>query len=110
MQARAILRSGEVIHIALFSIHPPRGKELARRSLDLAMNNLQELMISNLRQGDVVTRCSVSQLIVMLPQANYENSCMVCRRVVGAFTRKYPHSPADIQFIVQPLGRNTFDL
>ena len=103
VQARAILRSGEVIHIALFSIHPPRGKELARRSLDLTMNNLQELMISNLRQGDVVTRCSVSQLIVMLPQANYENSCAVCQRILKAFNRQYPHSPADIHYSVQPL-------
>lgn len=103
VQARAILRSGDVIHIALFSIHAPRGKELARRSLDLAMNNLQELIVSNLRQGDVVTRCSVSQLIVMLPQANYENSCAVCQRILKAFNRQYPHSPVDIHYSVQPL-------
>ncbi len=103
VQARAILRSGEVIHIALFSLHGPRGKELPRRSLDLAMNNLQELIINNLRQGDVVTRCSVSQLIVMLPQANYENSCAICQRILKAFTRQYPHSPADIHYSVQPL-------
>lgn len=103
VQARAILRSGEVIHIALFSIHGPRGKELARRSLDLAMNNLQDLIVTNLRQGDVVTRCSVSQLIIMLPQANYENSCAVCQRILKAFNRQYPHSPADIHYSVQPL-------
>ena len=103
VQARAILRSGDVIHIALFSIHGPRGKELARRSLDLAMNNLQELLVGNLRQGDVVTRCSVSQLIVMLPQANYENSCAVCQRILKTFNRQYPHSPVDIHYSVQPL-------
>jgi len=103
VQARAILRSGDVIHIALFSVQGYRGKELARRSLDLAMNNLQELIVSNLRQGDVVTRCSISQLLVMLPQANYENSCAVCQRLLKAFNRQYPHSPADIQYSVQPL-------
>ena len=103
VQARAILRSGEVIHIALFSVRGPRGKDLARRSLDLAMNNLQELIVNNLRQGDVVTRCSVSQLIVMLPQANYENSCAVCQRILKAFSRQYPHSPVDIHYSVQPL-------
>ncbi len=103
VQARSILRSGEVIHIALFSIHGPRGKELARRSLDLAMNNLQDLIVNNLRQGDVVTRCSASQLIVMLPQANYENSCAVCQRILKTFHRQYPHSPADIHYSVQPL-------
>lgn len=103
VQARAIIRTGDTIHIAMLSLHGYRGKELARRSLDRVMDNLQELVISNLRQGDVVTRCSVSQLIIMLPQANYENSCMVCDRIVSAFGRKYPHSPAQIHYSVQPL-------
>lgn len=103
VQARAMIRSGETIHIALFSLHGQDQKELSRRSLDRAMDNLQELIVSNLRQGDVVTRCSVSQLIVMLPQANYENSCAVCQRIIKAFSRQYPHSPADIHYSVQPL-------
>ena len=104
------MRSGEVIHIALLSLHGRDDKTLSRRSLDCAMDNLQAVTMRNLRLGDVVSRCTLSQLIVMLPQANYENSCMVCRRVIGAFTRKYPHSPANIQFIVQPLGQNALDL
>lgn len=103
VQARAILRSGDVIHIALFSLHGQRKKELARRSLDLAMDNLQELLAQNLRAGDVITRCSVSQIIIMLPQANYENSCTVCQRLIKAFYRQYPHSPVDIHYSVQPL-------
>lgn len=103
LQARALVRSGDVIHIALFSLHGPNNKELPRRSLDCAMDNLQELLLRNLRQGDVVTRCSISQLIIMLPQANYENSCAVCQRILKAFSRKYPHSPANIHYSVQPL-------
>lgn len=103
VQARAIIRSGDVIHIGLLSMHGADGKALARRSLDIAMENLQELVIGSLRQGDVVTRYSASQLIVMLPQANYENSCAVCQRIIKAFYRQYPHSPADIHFSVHPL-------
>lgn len=103
MQARSIARSGEVVHIALFSIHGHRGKELPRRSLDLALNNLEELLLSNLRQGDLVSRCSASQVVVMLPQANYENAVMVCQRLEKAFERRYPHSPAKLHFTVQPL-------
>lgn len=102
-QARAIARSGDVIHIALFSVHGRGKKELPRRSLDRAMENLKEQIIGNLRQGDIVTQCSVSQLIVMLPQANYENSCAVCDRLLKNFNRQYPHSPVDIHVSVQPL-------
>ncbi len=103
LQARSIVRSGEVIHIALFSVHGEDRKELPRRSLDRVMDNLQELLVNNLRQGDVITRCSVSQFIVMLPQANYENSCTVCQRLLKAFRKQYPHSPAEISYSVQPL-------
>jgi len=103
VQARAMIRTGDAIHIGLFSVHGQGNKELARRSLDIAMDNLQELTVRNLRQGDVVTRCSVSQLIIMLPQANYENSCAVCERILKAFNRQYPHSPASIHYSVQPL-------
>ena len=78
-------------------------KELARRSLDLAVENLKNQIVSNLRQGDVVTQCSASQLIAMLPQANYENSCMVAERLLKSFNRQYPHSPVSVSFSVQPL-------
>ena len=103
VQARSILRSGDVIHIALFSIHGEGKQSLPRRSLDTAMDNLQQLLIRSLRQGDVLTRCSASQIIVMLPQANYENSCAVCQRVCKAFYRQYPHTPATLHYSVHPL-------
>ena len=48
----------------------------------------------------------VITLDVMLPHANYEDSCMVCRRIIGAFSRRYPHSPAKLRFSVQPLEPN----
>ena len=103
VQARTIIRSGDVVHIALLSLHGRGKKELPRRSLDTAMDNLQDIIIHSLRQGDIVTKCSVSQFIIMLPQANYENSCAVCQRIIRAFGRQHPHSPASVQFSVQPL-------
>lgn len=108
-EARAMIRSGKATHIALLSITGSSDKPLSKRSLDCAMENMREQIRLNLRRGDTFSRCSVSQYIVMLPQANYENSCMVCRRVIGAFTRKHPHTPAKVHFIVQPLGQSTLD-
>ena len=103
VQARAIIRSGDTIHIALLSLHGQDNEQLARKSLDRAMENLKELVLGNLRQGDVVSLCSMSQLVVMLPQANYENACAVCQRIIKAFCRQYPHSPAQIRYAVHPL-------
>lgn len=101
--ARTIVRNGDVIHIAMFSLSDAEGNELAKRSLDRAMENLQEQIRINLRSGDCAARCSASQFVVMLQQSNYENSCMVCDRIVRAYYRQYPHSPAEIRYSVQPL-------
>lgn len=105
-EARAVARSGDAVHICLFSVVGEHGAVLPKRSLDRAMENLQDLIRTSLRKGDVAARCSVSQFIIMLPQANYENSCKVCDRVVKAFFRQYPHSPADLHYSVQPLEPN----
>ncbi len=102
-QARSLIRSGDTVHISLFSAGSQPGKELSRRSLDHAMEKFKELLLSQLRQGDIVTQCSLSQLIAMLPQANYENSCAVSQRLIKAYYRQYPHAPIDIHFSVQPL-------
>ena len=106
MKTRAVRLHG-VMDLRLEEIELPEikdGEILARRSLDPAMNNLQVLVQNNLRRGDVIARCSISQYIILLPQANYENSRMVADRLVSAFYRRYPHSPARLRYTVQPLA------
>ncbi len=106
-EARLVDRRGDAIHIGLLSFLGKDGKELSKRSLSRAMENLQKQIRENLRRGDVAAQCSVSQFILMLPQANYENSCMVCERIIKAFCRQHPHSPAELHYSVQPLEPTT---
>lgn len=101
--ARSMSRNGITAHIALFSIVDKSGGDMPKNLLQRSMENLEFQIRTNLRRGDAATRCSMSQYILMLPQANYENSCKVCERVIRAFYRKYPHSHADIQYTVHPL-------
>lgn len=67
------------------------------------MENMKEVVCLSLRRGDVVARCSPSQFVLMLPQANYADSCMVCQRVIDAFRRRYPHSRAEFTAAIQPI-------
>lgn len=105
-EARAVARNGDAVHIGLLSLTDESGEELPKRSLERCMENMRNLICLNLRKGDIASQCSISQFILMLPQANYENSCMVCERVIRAYCRQYPHSPATLHYSVQPLEPN----
>ena len=100
--ARSVMRSGDAVHVGLVTIYGVRGA-LPKRSRDVCMANLLEQIRQNLRRGDVVSRCSVSQYVVLLQQADYENSCMVMERICRSFCRRYPHSPALLRYSVQPI-------
>ena len=73
------------------------------------MKQLGEQIRTSLRRGDTFARCSNTQYVIMLPQANYENSCMVCQRILTAFTHQYPRSPVKIHFEVHPLADSASD-
>lgn len=103
-ESRAMERSGNATHIVLLSVASGGDKPLTKRSLNRIMEQLGEQIRTNLRRGDTFSRCSVSQYILMLPKANYENSCMVSRRILGAFNRVHPHVTAKIHYMVQPLS------
>lgn len=105
-EARAVARSGDAVHIALISASGSEGQPLPQRSLDRCMDNLEALIRAGLRRGDVAARCSISQFLLLLPQATYESSCMVCGRILKAFSSQYPHSPAVLRYAVQPLEPN----
>lgn len=105
--ARSLSRTGLIAHIALLTVVGKDGTELSSRSLPRVMKNLEEQIRTNLRRGDTAALCSASQYVLMLPQANYENSCMVCNRIIKSFQRKYPHSPANFRIAVHPLNPST---
>jgi len=102
-ECRSLERSGKVTHIALLRVTRPE-KPLSKASIDRIMNQFGQCLRSGLRRGDAVSRCSVSQHVIMLPNANYENSCQVCRRLISSFHRQHPHVQVQIEFLVQPLS------
>ena len=100
---RLAQRSGQALHAALLTLAGAEDGPLPRHSRDRAMDHLQEVILSELRRGDAVARCSAGQFVLLLPQAEYAGAQKVCRRVCRAFTRQFPHSPARLSFAVLPL-------
>lgn len=102
-ESRAMERNQNETHVALISVANSEANGRKKGDTDKIMDKLGEKLRQNLRRGDVISRCSATQYIVMLLNANYENSCMVCRRLIASFKQSEPAAAENLNFIVQPL-------
>lgn len=102
-EVRSLPRSGSVAHLCILSVEPLGANPLSRRSLDRVMENFKVLIRARLRRGDMACQCSTCQFLILLPRANYENSAKVCERLLDAFYRQYPKTPARVQYEVVSL-------
>lgn len=98
-EARSLSRRGDAIHVGMLTVVQHKNVEFSQDRQERAMKQLQDQMLAQLRRGDLVSRLNGFQFAVML-QANYENSSMVCDRIVRAFMRAYPHSHVRINYTV----------
>jgi len=103
LQARSLARSGQAVHLGLLTLSNASGGKLQQRILNNAMAKLNDCIRLSLRKGDVYSRYSVSQYIIMLPAANYENARIVLARIAGRFRRENPHSQALVNYALHPL-------
>lgn len=100
--ARSIMRSGIAVHIALISVSEKK-TEITPKKLEKWMPCLEDTICRSLRRGDTLAKCSISQYVIMLPRATYENSCLVCERIIRSFNKKYTHSDFDLNYVVCPI-------
>jgi GGDEF domain-containing protein len=63
---------------------------------------LLQVLVNGLRRGDVVSRYSDAQYVLMLPGANFEDSQMVMNRITAAF-RKHKYIPVKLNCKVRQL-------
>lgn len=70
------------------------------------MDQLLEILAGNLRRGDVVSRYSAAQYVVMLPAANFEDSTMVMDRIVTAFYRQHRRNYLKLSYKIRELEIN----
>ncbi|SBV90835.1 Bacterial transcriptional activator domain protein [uncultured Eubacteriales bacterium] len=89
LEARRARRNGNCVHVALLTVSLPDGGVPPLGVLGVTMDQLLEILLHNLRRGDVVSKYSGAQYVVMLPSANLEDSTMVMERVVAAFYRQH---------------------
>lgn len=104
LEGRRTNRTGICVHIGLLTVSMPDGSMPARKQLNATMEQLLSILRSQLRSGDVISRYSAAQYVVMLPAANLENSNRVLERIVSAFYRQHRHNFLKITYKIREVG------
>lgn len=90
---RRLTRLGLSTYLCLITIQG-QNDSLSLKSLDNYMSKLLDTLKSSLRTGDVVSRYSTSQYIILLPCVSFENADMVMNRILSNYKKRFRHDKA----------------
>jgi hypothetical protein len=79
-KAREYARTGQAVQLALITMEAAGDGEPDPGYFGHLAERLRSSIQSSLRSGDVFTRCSATQFLLMLPSASFENAGMVLGR------------------------------
>jgi DNA-binding SARP family transcriptional activator len=103
LEARRAARHGTSVQIALITLSLPDGKSPTLALLNKTMEQVLGVLEYCLRKGDVVSRYSGAQFVIMLPTANFEDATMILERIVAMFNQKNRKSFLILNYKIQQL-------
>lgn len=104
LENRSASRNGQSIYLCLMSVTDGHNQVVEnKKHQNAAMAQLHHAIQYSLRRGDVFTRYSVSQYLILLPTISYENCEMVLKRIQRNFRADNPHTKVTITYKLQPL-------
>lgn len=89
LQKRCLERLGADILLGVVMVS---GLEDQPLQLDRTMTGLMDVMRSNLRRGDTITRHNVNQIAILLPMASEMQGQMILERIKHGFYQQFPNS------------------
>jgi DNA-binding SARP family transcriptional activator len=104
LEARTASRTGQAVFISLLTLVEPADEPLDHKQRAKIMDSLFEVIKTSLRRGDVFSKFSATQYVLMLPTLTYENCEMVMERVIRRYKQTYRAKAAEIVASVQPLS------
>lgn len=103
LEARRAQRSGMSVFIGLITVSNLKGEIPPLDQLNATMDQLLGAIINSLRKGDVVSRYSGAQFVIMLPGVTYESGEMVMNRIVNNFYRQNHRRSVTLHYKLQQL-------
>ncbi len=86
---RIIGRANYSVYLALVTLRPTTGDEIAATTREKGMEKLNTVIINSLRSADIFTKCSPTQYAIILSMIDHENAMKVMERIDRNFRKEY---------------------
>ena len=104
LEARSAARTGQSVYIGLMTVMNAEGDDLPnQKTMNRVMDALHDTIRRTLRRGDIFTRYSLNQYLIMLPTTTYETSNMVMERIKKVHRREFPNTPVSVRCSTTPV-------
>lgn len=97
LEARKGIRNGETEYVLLLTmklegLHEEASDKVEQFRMKKAMSGLENTLKTALRIGDVVSKYSDSQFVILLPYCSYECGMLVANRIISRFYDDNPQN------------------
>ena len=101
LEARCLERSGGTIFIQLINIESEGHRAIKSEKLDKIVNDVINVTSKVLRKGDVISRYSPNQIILLLPMVNVEDGSIIMDRIKKTYKKEYPKSNIEMNYDIR---------
>ncbi|WP_352399058.1 BTAD domain-containing putative transcriptional regulator [Anaerotignum sp.] len=108
LESRSIGRTGDTSFLCLISVVDRNTVGIpSRRVLNRAMDALKTTIQFNIRSGDVFTRYSVNQYLILLPYTTSDSANMVAQRLLKIYRKEFPNISIILKYSTQEISPKT---
>lgn len=111
LQARQAQRLGMSVYVSLLTLEPPahmeKGSEEYLAALKMGMSHIEQ-SLKCLRAGDVASKYSGAQYVILLPTCTYETGKMVIERIMNKFFCSKKWRQYSIRYSLDEIGISDF--
>ena len=104
--ARSLKRNKQEAQIILFSLTESVPGCVEISDLNEAMDILERCIVGSLRKGDVISRYSSSQQLVIMLDSNIENGHMIAERIINNYSRMYNNYNIELLYNIEQIQQN----
>lgn len=104
--ARSLRRNRQEAQIILFTLTESMPDSVEISDLNEAMDILEHCIVGSLRKGDVTSRYSSSQQLVIMLDSNIENGHMIAERIISNYSRMYNNYNIELVYNIEQIQQH----